>query len=112
MTANQSGDFDLSLDELRVVARFVIESAEPLQQTFELQVPDDQRPRAALQAARDFANGGARTNTLRVTSLEAHRAAAAAPTEIARLAARSAGDAAAAAFLHPIRQADQVGHIL
>src|SRR5439155_12837594 len=35
-----------------------------------------------------------------------------APSEAARLAARSAGDAASAAYLHPIAQAGQVGHIL
>jgi len=48
----------------------------------------------------------------RVTSLDAHRAARCAPSEAARLAARSAGDAASAAYLHPIAQAGQVGHIL
>jgi hypothetical protein len=31
---------------------------------------------------------------------------------MARLAARSAGDAASAAYLHPIARAHQVGHIL
>jgi hypothetical protein len=35
-----------------------------------------------------------------------------APTEAARLAARSAGDAASAAYLHPLANAHQVGHIL
>jgi hypothetical protein len=48
----------------------------------------------------------------RVTSLDGHRAARSAPSEAARLAARSAGDAASAAYLHPIAQAGQVGHIL
>jgi hypothetical protein len=48
----------------------------------------------------------------RVTSLDAHRAARSAPSEAARLAARSAGDAASAAYLHPIARASQVGHIL
>ena len=48
----------------------------------------------------------------RVASLDAHRAAAGAATEAARLAARAAGDAAAAAYLHPLSDATQVGHIL
>ncbi|MFJ1551714.1 exonuclease SbcC, partial [Streptomyces sp. NPDC088246] len=39
-------------------------------------------------------------------------AARSAPSEAARLAARSAGDAASAAYLHPIAQVGQVGHIL
>jgi hypothetical protein len=44
--------------------------------------------------------------------LDAHRAAKESATETARLAARSAGDAASAAYLHPIAQAGQVGHVL
>jgi hypothetical protein len=48
----------------------------------------------------------------RVTSLDAHRAAKEATSESARLAARSAGDAASAAYLHPLAQSTQVGHIL
>ncbi|EFG65784.1 hypothetical protein [Streptomyces sp. SPB074] len=48
----------------------------------------------------------------RLTATDAHRAAADAPTEAARLAARCAGDAAAAAYRHPLARATQVGHIL
>ncbi|WP_436699539.1 hypothetical protein [Nocardioides sp. BYT-33-1] len=44
--------------------------------------------------------------------MDAHRAAAGAPTEPARLAVQAAGDAASAAYLHPIARAHQVGHIL
>lgn len=44
--------------------------------------------------------------------MDAHRAAAGAATEVARLAAQAAGDAASAAYLHPIAKAHQVGHIL
>lgn len=47
-----------------------------------------------------------------VTSLDAHRAARCAPSETTRLAPRSAGEAASAAYLHPIAKASQVGHIL
>ncbi|MFD7288371.1 putative immunity protein [Streptomyces sp. NPDC059863] len=107
-----SGDFDLTMDELRVVARFVAESAQEVLPLFEEAVPGDPRPRAALDAAWEFVNGAKRTNLQRVTSLEAHRAAKEAGTEAARLAARSAGDAASAAYLHPIARATQVGHIL
>lgn len=42
----------------------------------------------------------------------AHRAAANAADDVARLAAQAAGDAASAAYLHPIAKAHQVGHIL
>jgi hypothetical protein len=107
-----SGDFDLTMDELRVVARYVVRHAEDVLPVFEQAVPDDPRPRAAIDAAWAFINGANRTKLQRVTSLDAHRAARSAPSEAARLAARSAGDAASAAYLHPIAKADQVGHIL
>ena len=107
-----SGDFDLTMDELRVVARYVVQHAEDVLSVFEQAVPDDPRPRAAIDAAWAFINGANRTKLQRVTSLDPHRAARSAPSEAARLAARSAGDAASAAYLHPIAQASQLGHIL
>ncbi|WP_051264762.1 putative immunity protein [Nakamurella lactea] len=111
-THYRSGDFELTTDELRVVARFVTQHAEDVLAVYEEAVPDDPRPRDAIDAAWVFVNGANRSRLQRVASMEAHRAAAAAPSEPARLAARSAGDAASAAYLHPIAQADQVGHIL
>ncbi|MFD4324231.1 putative immunity protein [Nocardioides sp. NPDC058538] len=107
-----AGDFELTTDELRVVARYVAETAAEVLPLFEAACPDDPRPRLALDAAWEFVGGARRTKLQRVTSLDAHRAAAEAPTEAARLAARSAGDAASAAYLHPLASADQVGHIL
>lgn len=107
-----SGEFDLTMAELRVVARYVVRHAEDVLPVFEQAVPDDPRPRAAIDAAWTFINGATRAKLQRVTSLDAHRAARSAPSEAARLAARSAGDAASAAYLHPIAQAGQVGHIL
>lgn len=106
------GDFDLTMDELRVVARFAAESAQQVLPVFQDAHPDDHRPRAALDAAWEFVNGTPRTKLQRVTSLDAHRAARQATTEAARLAARCAGDAASAAYLHPLADGRQVGHIL
>jgi hypothetical protein len=97
---------------LRVVARFAVEHAEEVLPVFERAVPEDVRPRAAIDSAWAFVNGASRTRWQRVAALDAHRSARSAPTEMARLAARAAGDAAAAAYLHPIAQASQVGHIL
>ncbi|MEU1485612.1 putative immunity protein [Streptomyces sp. NPDC005752] len=111
-TQTVSGDFDLTMDELRVVARYVVRHAEDVLPVFEQAVPDDPCPRAAIGIAWDFINGANRTRAQRVASADAHRAARSAPSEAARLAARSAGDAASAAYLHPIAQAGQVGHIL
>lgn len=100
------------MDELRAVARFVMQSAEKVLPVFEHAHPGDRRPQVAIDAAREFVDGAPRTKLQRVASLDAHRAAREAASEVAQLAARSAGDAASAAYLHPIAKATQVGHIL
>lgn len=110
--AGDPADFELRLDELRAVARFAAESAQEVLPLFEEAVLGDGRPRSAIDAAALFAGGAARTNLQRTAAAGAHRAAASAPDEISRLAAGSAGDAAAAAYLHPLARASQVGHIL
>lgn len=107
-----SGDFDLTMDEIRAVVLFAADSAQSILADFEADVRDDLRPREALVAARTFSEGAPRTNLQRTTAVAAHRAAKSAPTETARLAALACGDAAAAAYLHPIARATQVGHIL
>jgi hypothetical protein len=108
----EPGDFELSLDELRLVARYAAESAQDVLPLFEERHPEDRRPRAALEAAWTFVNGERRTQRQRITALDAHRAAKDAATEAAKHAAHAAGDAAAAAYLHPLAHATQVGHIL
>ncbi len=108
----QSGDFELTMDELRVVACYAAESAEVVLPLFEEAAADDPRPRAAIDAAWSFARGAARTRLQRDTALAAHRAAKQVTDEAAQHAAGAAGDAAAAAYLHPLAQATQVGHIL
>ena len=104
--------FELTLGELREVARFAVRGAQEVLDVFERVDPGDRRPRAAIEAAWEFANGAPRTRLQRVTALDAHRAAADAPTGAAKHAAHAAGDAAAAAYLHPFARADQLGHIL
>jgi hypothetical protein len=104
--------FELTIEELRVVARYATESAEPCLPLFEKVSPEDPRPRAAIDAAWAFVNGEARTKLQRVAALDAHRAAKEVHDEVAQHAARAAGDAAAAAYLHPLAKATQVGHIL
>lgn len=105
-------DFGLAQDELRVVARYAVEAAQSVLVEFERARPDDSRPRVAVEAAWTFVHGAPRSTLQRVASVDAHRAAKEAPTESARLAAQAAGDAAAAAYLHPIAKGHQVGHIL
>lgn len=110
--AGGSADFGLTLDELRAVARFAAESARAVLPLYEEAVPGDGRPGAAVDAALVFADGAPRTNRQRLAATAAHRSAAVAPDEASRLAAGAAGDAAAAAYLHPLSRASQVGHIL
>lgn len=107
-----TADFDLTDEELRAVVRYVAESAQDVLPLFERICPDDPRPRAAVDAAWEFINGARRTKLQRVTSMDAHRAARNASNETARLAAQAAGDAASAAYLHPIAKGHQVAHIL
>ena len=112
MATSGSADFELTLPELRAVARFAADSAHEALPLFERAVPDDSRPRTAVEAALSFADGAPRTNRQRRAATDAHRAASEAPDPISRLAAGSAGDAAAAAYLHPLARPSQVGHIL
>ncbi|MDT5024140.1 MAG: hypothetical protein QOE61_566 [Micromonosporaceae bacterium] len=72
-TRTVSGDFDLTMDELRVVARYVVRHAADVLSVFERVVPDDSRPGAAIDAAWAFINGANRTKLQRVTSLDATR---------------------------------------
>ena len=106
------GRVELTTHDLRVVARFAVETARNALPIFEQSCPDDGRPRAALEAAWVFAEGAKRTNLQRTSALAAHTAAREAPTEAAREAARAAGHAAAAAYLHPLAAPTQVRHIL
>ncbi len=100
------------MDELRVVARYAVEAAEGALHVFEDERADDPRPRQAIEAAREFASGAARTTLQRLAAVAAHRAAKEVTATAAQHAAMAAGDAAAAAYLHPLANATQVGHIL
>ena len=108
----RSGDFELTMDELRAVAGYAVACAEPALALFQKARPDDPRPAAALQAARGFAEGAPRSRLQRTSAADAHRAARDATPEAARHAASAAGAAAAAAYLHPLATATQVRHIL
>ncbi|WP_043735385.1 putative immunity protein [Streptomyces zinciresistens] len=107
-----SGEIELSTEDLREVARYAADCAEEVLPLFEDGHPGDDRPRAALEAARTFAGGARRTNLQRTAALAANRAAKEAVTEAARDAAIAAGHAAAAAYLHPLARPTQVRHIL
>ena len=105
-------DFLLTTDDLRAVTAFALMSAECVLPAFEARCPDDTRPRTALDAARTFVDGAPRSRAQRVAAPAAHRAARDATSPMPFHAAMAAGDAAASAYLHPLADAAQVGHIL
>ena len=106
---------NLTLSDLREVARYAVTCALPTLAIFERARPDDRRPRAAIDAAQAFADGAERTKALRDCAWAAQRAAQEARDAgqaAACEAARAALAAAGAAFLHPLVKATQVKHIL
>jgi hypothetical protein len=108
-------NIELTMDELRAVTGFAVACAEPALAIFERDCPGDPRPRAAIDAARAFAEGARRTKAIRDAAWAAHRAAQEtrdADQPAASDAARAALAAASAAFLHPLAKATQVPHIL
>jgi hypothetical protein len=113
--ADDPATIQLSRTELRAVAAYAAACARPALAIYERERPGDGRPRAAVDAAQAFADGAERTRALRDAAWAAHRAAQ--ETRDARQAAasdaaRAAGHAAGAAFLHPLVKATQVRHIL
>ncbi|NUP26289.1 MAG: exonuclease SbcC [Nocardia sp.] len=106
---------ELSMAELREITGYAVVCAEPALAIFEKEHPGDRRPRAAIDAARAFADGAERTKAIRDTAWAAHRAyreARDTGRAAAGEAARAAGAAAGAAYLHPLAKATQVLHIL
>jgi hypothetical protein len=97
--ANRTGGIVLSMQDLREVTRYAVESAQEVLEIFERAHPADSRPRDAIDAAWTFARGGKRGKTLRDTAWTALKAAREADT--AGDAARAAMCAASAAYLHP-----------
>jgi hypothetical protein len=113
--AAEATTIDLSMSELREVAGYAVACALPALAIFERERPDDRRPRAAIDAAQQFADGGRRTKVIRDCAWAAHRAAQEARDAgqaAASDAARAALAAASAAYLHPLVKATQVKHIL
>ncbi|TWF75911.1 hypothetical protein FHX44_111798 [Pseudonocardia hierapolitana] len=113
--ADDSTTVELDLSELRVVTAYAVACARPALEIFERDRPDDPRPRAAIDAAQAFADGGRRTKAIRDCAWAAQRAAQEtrdAGQAAASDAARAALAAASAAFLHPLAKATQVKHIL
>ena len=65
-----TGDFTLTMDELRAVAGFALGCAAPVLPLFEKSNPTDARPAAALAAARLFVDGAPRSKLQRVAAAD------------------------------------------
>ena len=103
---------ELSMEELRELAGYAAVCAGRVLPIFERHVPDDTRPRAAVEAAFAFSKGGKRSNALRASAFGAYKAAREASLPAAAAAAQAATQAVGAAYLHPLAKAHQVWHIL
>src|SRR5215213_5309074 len=99
--ADDSTTIGLSRSELQEIAGYAVTCARPALVIFEREHADDRRPRAAIDAAKAFAVGGERTKALRESAWAAYREARDAGQAAASNAARAAGHAVGAAFLHP-----------
>ena len=102
----------MTLDDLRVVGLWAVACAERVLPLFEAAAGADPRPREAIEGIREFAHGGKRAARLRVLSLAALAAARDVEDPVAKAAARSACQAASAAYTHPLATIDQARHIL
>jgi len=108
----ESKYFTLSLESLRVIGGWAADCAERAVSVYETRANADARPRAAIEGIREFAAGGKRTARLRSLALEAHVAAREAGDGAAAAAARAAGASAASAYTHPLADVHQTKHIV
>jgi hypothetical protein len=102
---------ELTPDELRALTGWAAACASRVLPLYEARVPDDPRPRSAIEAARAFASGDPRTKLLRTVAWAALAAAGETDDPVAAAAARAAVAAAGAAYLHPLASPHQVKHI-
>jgi hypothetical protein len=104
--------FDLSIEELQSIAAWASDCAERSLSIYEGFESEDRRPRLAIDGARDFSANGKRTKQLRKLAMDAYRASLETVDAAASAAARSASLAAASAYTHPFKDANQGKHIL
>ncbi|WP_433162179.1 putative immunity protein [Kribbella sp. CA-247076] len=102
----------LTDDERRAVTQYAVDCAERALPLFEAAAPGDTRPREAIEAARAYANGDARTKWQRAAAWAAQKAAGEVGDPAAAAAARSALGAAGAPYIHDLDNPDQVKHVL
>jgi hypothetical protein len=90
---------DANLSERKSLARSASNFAKRVLPLFEYVNPEDDRPRKAIEAAREWARGKITISEARKAAFAAHAAAREVTDLAARAAARSAGHAAATAHV-------------
>lgn len=85
----------LNLEEHQALVLWAISCAEHVLQFFEEHRPDDDRPRDALKAGKEWVAGEMSVGEVRKCAFAAHAAARDAKNDAAVMAARAAGHAAA-----------------
>jgi hypothetical protein len=109
---HEPGPMTLTEEDLRLVGLWAADCAERVLPLFEAKAPSDTRPREAIEGIRAFARGGKRTARLRSLALAALAAAREVGDPVATAAARAAGLAASAAYMHALATPDQAKHAL
>jgi hypothetical protein len=102
----------VSDDDRRALATWAADCAERVLPLFEKRVPDDPRPRDALDGTRAFAGGEQHRGPLRPLAWAALAAAKDTDDPVAYAVARAAAAAVAIPYLHPIATPHQVKHII
>ncbi|MGE5290008.1 MAG: putative immunity protein [Micromonosporaceae bacterium] len=88
-----------SEEDRRELIGWAVACAERVLPVFERELPRDERPRAALEAARTFARGEISIGAARKLAIAAHAAARQASTPAATAAARACGQALSVAHM-------------
>jgi hypothetical protein len=112
MVDRESRYFALSLESLRAIGGWAADCAERALSVFETRAGSDPRPRAAIEAIREFSCGAKRTARLRSLAIGANAAARDVRDPAAAAAARAAGLAVASAYTHPLADVRQTKHIV
>jgi hypothetical protein len=104
--------FEIKIEELQSLGKWAADCAERALSIYENGKSEDNRPRNAINAIKDFSNSGKRTNRLRKLAMDAYRASLETNGMAASAAAKSASLAAASAYTHPFKDINQSKHIL
>ncbi|MGW1342573.1 putative immunity protein [Kribbella sp. NPDC002412] len=102
----------LTDEDRRAITQFAVDCAERALPLFEAAAPGDTRPREAIEAARDYANGGERSKRQRSAAWAAQKAAGEVDDPAAKYAARAAVGAAGAPYIHDLESPHQLNHVL